>query len=126
MLAIAAPELLALLEGEIIVVFVARGTCTEGDEVELVVGDPLDADLVKPAYRRWCDAEVPSGPWTAVVVAVDPAQLLDPEAGGARHVRTAAPLDGDLVLLRVEGPDGPILSDDAFAARRGSVEGAMR
>jgi len=126
MLPLATPELLALLTGEVIVAFVARGTCTEGDEVGLVAGAELDAAAIKPAYRRRVGAEVPAGPWTAVVVAVDPAQLLDPAAGGARHVRVSAPAEGDLLVLRVAGPEGPVLSDVAFAARSRSVEGAMR
>jgi hypothetical protein len=37
-----------------------------------------------------------------------------------------APEDGDLVLLRVYGAAGPVLGDDAFSARRRSVEGALR
>jgi hypothetical protein len=126
MLAIDTPELLALAAGEVVVAFVARGTCSEGDELELVEGGALALEDVKHAYRRWLGAAVPPGPWTAVVVAVDPAQLLDPEAGGARHLRASAPTSGDLLVLRVEGPDGPVLSDEAFAARLRSVEGAMR
>jgi hypothetical protein len=35
------------------------------------------------------------------------------------------PGTGDLAILRVYAPDGPVLSDDAFAARVGSIEGAM-
>ena len=120
------PELQALAEGEIVIAFADRGTCTEGDEVELVAGHRPEPGEVKPAYRRWLGVEPPPGPWRAVVIAVDPARLLDREAGGARHIRAAAPDDGDLLVLRVEGPDGPVLSDEAFAARRASVEGAMR
>jgi hypothetical protein len=126
MMALSAPELLALVTGEVVVAFAARGTCTEGDEVELGLGAELSATQLKPAYRRWLGAEAPSGRWRAVVVAVDPSRLLGADAGGSRHLRMAAPTDGDVLLLRVEGPDGPVLSDEAFAARRRSVEGAMR
>ena len=61
---------------------------------------------------------------TAVVEAVHPAALLDPASGGARHVLAEAP-GGDLLILRVYGADGAVLSDGAFQARRRSVEGAL-
>ncbi len=50
----------------------------------------MPAEDLKPAYRRWASLAAPEGPWTAVVVSVDPAALLDPVAGAARHIRTAA------------------------------------
>lgn len=125
MLPVPLPELVALAEGEIVVAFAARGTVTEGDEVTLVPGPPLRPDEVKPAYRRWM-ASSPPEPVTAVVVAVDPASLLDVTAGGARHLRLTAPQDGDLLVLRVATGGEPVLSDGAFAARVRSVEGAMR
>jgi hypothetical protein len=126
MLHLPAPELLGLAAGEIVVAFAARGTVNEGDEVELAPGPSLDPAMVKPAYRRWLQMPLPDATFTAVVIAVDPAQLLDPEAGGARHLRTTPPTEGDLLVLRVSGPDGAVLSDEAFAARHRSVEGAIR
>ena len=117
------PDLLALVTGEVVVAFFDRGGVDEGDEVELVGAGPRPAEHLKPAYRHWADREV-DGEWTAVVEAVHPAALLDPESGDARHVLTEPP-DGDLLLLRVYGPDGPVLSDAAFKARRWSVQGAL-
>lgn len=117
-------DLNGLIRGEIVVAFTARSACTEGDEFDLEAGEPRPDSEVEPAYRRFVDA--PSGQWTGVVVAVHPARLLDPEAGRARHLLTATPGDGDVVVLRVFGEQGPVLSDDAFAARRRSVEGALQ
>lgn len=124
MLAMDPAELRALASGEIIIAFAPRGTVDEGDEVELVAGDALPAEALKPAYRRWANSPPPAGDHTGVVVAVVPASILDPVAGAARHIRMA-PGDGDIFLLRVFGPDGVVLGDEAFAARRRSVEGAL-
>ncbi len=117
-------ELMALATGEIVVAYVERGALTEGDEIDLVPSGGRPEAEVKPAYRRWLHVGPPVG-YTAVVVSVDPAALLDPHAGSARHV-LAAPGEGDLVLLRVFDDTGPVLSDEAFAARKRSVEGALQ
>jgi hypothetical protein len=113
-----------LASGEVVIAFVPRMTVGEGDELTLLPSGPMTAEDLKPAYRRWASHPAPEGTWTAVVVAVDPAALLDVEAGAARHIR-AEPGTGDLAILRVFGLDGPVLSDEAFAARVGSIEGAM-
>ncbi len=120
------PDLRALASGEVVVAFVTRGTATEGDEIELAGSGPRDERELKPAYRRWADEPAPAGPWLGVVDRVDPATILDPEAGVSRHILTEAPVEGDVIILRVYGPDGPVLGEDAFAARRSSVEGALR
>ncbi len=124
MLEVSAPELRALASGEVIVAFAARGSAAIGDEVELASAGQRAPDDLKPAYRSWASLPAPDGTWTAVVEAVHPAALLDPESGSARHILAGAP-GGDLLLLRVYGPDGPVLSEVAFAARRRSVEGAL-
>ncbi len=124
MLSLPDAEVRALATGEVIVAFVPRMAVGEGDEVDLGGSGAMPAEDLKPAYRRWAGLPAPEGPWTAVVVAVDPAALLDPEAGAGRHIRNA-PGTGDLAILRVYGPEGPVLSDEAFAARRRSIEGAM-
>ena len=85
------------------VAFVPRMTVGEGDELTLLPGGPMAAEDLKPAYRRWASHPAPEGTWTAVVVAVDPAALLDVEAGAARHIR-AEPGTGDLAILRVLRP----------------------
>lgn len=124
MLTISNPETMALITGESVVAFVERRTVDEGDEVELVPGGPLPAEQLAPAYRRWSDLAVSGTGWSAVVESVDPAAILDPVAGSSRHI-LAEPGSGDLVVLRIYGPAGPVLSDEAFAARRRSVEGAL-
>jgi hypothetical protein len=124
MLPIPDPDLRGLAAGESVITFVTRGTLTEGDEVELVGSGPRPATELKPAYRRWADAGPPAGSWVAVVVAVHPAAALDPMVGAARHI-LAERGEGDLVVLRVYEGARAVLSDDAFAARRASVEGAL-
>jgi hypothetical protein len=120
------PDLHALACGEVVVAFVARGAATEGDEVELDGSGPRLESELKPAYRRWADEPNPEGRWLGIVDLVAPATILDPEAGASRHILMDAPLDGDVIILRVYGPDGAVLGDDAYAARRNSVEGALR
>ena len=124
MLHLSTPEARALIAGEVVVAFADRGAVNEGDEVEITPTTELEPEDVKTAYRRWIREGVPEG-WTGVVVSVDPATILDPEAGQSRHVRMTSP-GGDLIVLRVYGPDGPALSEEAFAARQKSVEGALR
>ena len=120
------PDLRALASGEAVVAFVARGAATEGDEMQLHGSGPRLESELKPAYRRWADEPAPAGPWLGIVDRVDPATILDPEAGASRHILEEAPAEGDLIILRVYGPDGPVLGDDAFDARRSAVEGALR
>lgn len=105
--------------------FVPRGLVTEGDEVEFAAAGSVDAADLKPAYRRWAEAGPPDGAYGAVVVSVNPAGMLDREAGAARHILSSNGA-GDLVVLRVFDEHGPVLSDEAFAARIRSVEGALR
>ena len=114
----------ALVGGESIVAFVPRGTLTEGDEVRIVATGARDPATLKPAYRRWAAAGPPQGEWQAVVVAVHPAVSLDTDTGSARHILADAGT-GDLALVRVFDGDDPVLSDDAFAARRRAVESAL-
>lgn len=123
MLPIPDPDLRALATGETIVAFVPRAGVTEGDEVVLVGAGPRPAADLKPAYRRWASLPAPPGEWHAVVVAVHPASLLAGD-GAARHVLAEAG-GGDVVLLRVSGDAGTVLSDAAFAARWRSAEAAL-
>ena len=125
MLALPAPDLRALVSGEVVVAFVERGAASEGDEVALTNCGGLPPEQLKPAYRRWHAAETPPGVWTAVVEAVHPAAIIDSGPGSARHVRMSVP-DGDVVILRVFDAGEPVLSDEAHAARHRSVEGALR
>ena len=126
MLTLSGADLQALVEGETIVAFLPRGEVSEGDEVELSARGTRDPSTLKPAYRRWASVRPPRGPWSAVVELVAPVAVLDEEAGSSRHILEKTPLEGDLVALRVYGRHGPVLSDDAFRARRTSVEGALR
>ncbi|HEX9856633.1 MAG TPA: hypothetical protein VGC47_15080 [Acidimicrobiia bacterium] len=124
MTTIPTPDLRALIGGETVIAFVPRHTVDEGDELELDAGGPRQPEEVKAAYVRWNADPPPPGPWTGIVVALVPSAVLDAEAGSPRHVLDHVP-DGDIAVLRVYGPDGPVLSDEAFAARRKSVEGAI-
>ncbi len=119
------PDLRALVTGEVIVAFVAPGSVTPGSEVLLTGSGPRPEAELKPAYRRWARAAPPAGRWSATVEMVTTTAALDPQDGAARHVLTE-PEAGDLVVLRVESTMGPVLSDDAFAARRASLEAALR
>jgi hypothetical protein len=120
------PDLRALASGEVVIAFVNRGAATEGDELDLHGSGPRAESGLKPAYRRWAAGPVPGGPWLGIVDRVDPATILETEAGSSRHILAEAPTTGDVIILRVYGPDGPVLSEDAFTARRASVEGALR
>jgi hypothetical protein len=118
-------EARALVAGEIVMTFVERHSLSEGDEFAVAPGRAALETEIKPAYRRWIGAPLPEGDWIAVVEAVHPAALLDPVSGASRHVLTHAG-DGDVVMLRVYDGDGtPVLSDEAFAARVRSIEGAL-
>ena len=91
----------------------------------LVGSGPRSALELKAAYRRWASLEAPPGNWSATIETVTAATTLDPDAGQARHVLTDAG-DGDLIVLRVMSDWGPVLSDEAYAARRASLEAALR
>ena len=124
MLRLPVPDLLALVTGESIVAFVDRTTVEQGDEVALVAGGERPVEHLQPAYRHWVTRPAPDGEWTALVEEVHPAAALDPVAGASRHVLAAVP-EGDLVVLRVYGTDGPALSDVAYRARRASLGAAL-
>ena len=113
------------MAGETVIAFVPRHSVTEGDEVAVEATSSPSTSDVKPAYRRWIGEPLPAGDWIAVVEAVHPAQLLDPDSGSSRHV-LARGGTGDLVILRVfDQTGGPVLSDETFAARVESIEGAL-
>lgn len=122
---IAHQELLALATGETVIAFVARAAVFEGDEVSLEPGAALPAEEMKPAYAAWSKHPAPEGNWLGVVEAIHPASALDPDSGSSRHVRAGRPDHGDLAVLRVFGPDGPVLGEAAFAARRSAVDGSI-
>jgi len=118
-------DLRALVAGESIIAFVAAGAVTTTDTVALEGSGSRRPSDLKAAYRRWADASVPAGTWTAAVEAVHPAAALDPHDGAARHVLAVAGT-GDVVVLKVSGPHGQVLTDAAYAARRSSLESAIR
>ena len=124
-LALPGSDLRALVTGEVIMVFLPKGTVTVGDACVLTNAGPRAAEDLKPAYRRWAEATTPDGPWHATVETVAAADTLDAEAGQSRHI-LAEVGQGDLVVLRVRSDRGPVLSDEAFTARRASLESALR
>lgn len=117
-------EASALASGEVVAAFVPRGTLTEGDEFHLIAEATPPARQVRPDIRPTPFVAV-KGDFAAVVESVHPAALLDPDAGASCHV-WQQPGDGDLVVLRIYLDSGPVLDDDAFAARRAEVEGALQ
>ena len=119
------PDLRALATGETIVALVARSAVSSGTEIGLAAAGPRPPDELKPAYQRWGDVEVPAGEWTALVDDVFPAADLDPIEGPSRHI-LARLGRGDLIVLRVHRDGAPVLSDDAYAARRTSLDSARR
>ncbi|MBT8197891.1 MAG: hypothetical protein KJO84_05255 [Acidimicrobiia bacterium] len=119
------PDFLALTSGESIIAFVERSAHSAGSEVELTASGTRRSEELKPAYRRWVASPPADGEWTAIVEEVHPAIGLDAEAGSSRHVLDETPTRGDILLLRIIGPDGPVLSDRAFAARYSSLSSAL-
>jgi hypothetical protein len=124
MLPLPSPDLRALATGTTVVAFVPRGAADAGDEVVLHAEGSRPPATLQAPYRAWAEQTPPDGEWSAVVVSVDPAGLIDGPAGAPHHILAHVP-DGDLLVLRVYGPDGAVLDDDAFAARRRDVEGTM-
>lgn len=124
MLPLPLPDLRALASGATVVAFVPRGSATAGDEIVLHPAGGRPPATLKPAYRHWADGPPPDGEWSAVVVSVDPAGLIDGDAGSREHILEQVP-DGDLLVLRVYGPAGPVLDDVTFRARCRGVEGAL-
>lgn len=120
------PDLRALATGEAIVAFLPAGPPSPGDEVELESGGARSPTKLKPAYRGWAEIDAPPGRWSARVEAVHPVEDLDPKAADARHVLASLPEEGLVLVLRVEGPEGPVLSDAAFAGRLRSLRSALR
>jgi hypothetical protein len=125
MLTVPVPDLRAAATGESILLFVDRGVLAPGDMVQVAGGEPRAAEELAPAYGRWAALPCP-GTWRAEVVAVHAVNALDPDAAGARHVLAALPPGGDVALVRVSDDRGPVLGDEAFAARRASLAGALR
>lgn len=114
----------ALVTGEVVVAFVARGALTEGDEIDLIGSGAIDPDRLQPRFRDRFRETSPPG-FSAVVVSVDPAAVLDPAAGQGCHIYKE-PGEGDLVILRVYGRGGAVLEDDSFDRLRSIAEGALR
>lgn len=118
------PDLWAVASGESVVVFVPPGSCRAGDVVELAGGSPRTESDLTVAYRRWSDRPVP-GRWTATIVEVHPSAAFDEGRLQARHVLARMPVPCDVAVVRVDGDDGAVLSEEAFAARLRSVRDAL-
>lgn len=118
-------DLIALATGESIIGFVERGRVSEGDEVSLEAGPPIDPNDLKAPYRGWTHHPAPAGEWIGVVEAVHPVTALDSDSGAGRHIHRTRPDHGDIAVFRVYGPDGPALGDEAYAAGRTAVDGAI-
>ena len=123
-LAVPDAELRALAGGEVIVAFTSPGAAAPGDHVALTPTATEDPMGLLPAYRRWAGSP-PPGEWSAEVVAVYGLARFDEGRLAARHIRSQVPPGGDILVLRVFGSRGPVLSDTAFAARLRSLEAAL-
>ena len=119
------PDVRAVASGESIALFAPRGSVAAGDRLDLVGTRPRPERELVAAYRRWADRPVP-GTWEATVVEVHPLEAFDAERLRARHVLADPPAGADLVVVRVFGEDGPVLSEVSFAARLRSVCAALR
>ena len=117
-------EARALAAGAVIATFVPRGSLTEGDEVEIAGGRPEPDAPVVARFEEHQTGLMPDG-YTAVVVSVDPAAVL-PRGDGPDLCVYDQQGDGDLIVLRVFRPDGPVIDDMAFRAMQQHVDGAVR
>lgn len=119
------PDLRAVASGESVVAFVAPGTAAPGDRIVLAGLGPRPAGDLAAAYRRWADRPIP-GAWSAAVTEVHPVTTFDQDRLAARHVLARAPDATEALVVRVFADDGPVLGDDAFAARVRSLHAARR
>ena len=82
--------------GKSIVVITRRHAVDLNDELELIA-----------------EGDSPHDPLTALVVAIQPAASMTTG-------------EGDAVLLRVYGPNGPVLDDETFMSQRLEIEAQWR
>ena len=116
-------EARALAAGAVIATFVPRGSLTEGDEVDVAGGRPEPDAPVVSRFEQHLTGPIPSG-YTAVVVSVDPAAVLTSDDRPDLCVY-AQHGDGDLIVLRVFGPNGPVIDDETFRANQLHVDEAV-
>ena len=102
-LAVPTTTLDALARGETIVAITDRNAVNLNDELELETEDARPGEMV------------------ALVVAVQPAASVGDAIADGDSTEDGAP-SGDAVLLRVFAGPNPVLTDEAFAARRAEVE----
>ena len=119
------PDLAALAGGTTVVAFASRHAVDLNDELDLIPSADRPEHELSPPHTELAGAECPPGPWTALVVGLQPASSLAGAEGMQHHILAEVP-DGDAVILRVWGPGGPVLSDEAFAAEQAAVETAFR
>ncbi len=120
-LALPDPDLQALVTGTVVVAFAARHAVDLNDELELVGTGPRQAIELSAEHIGLSSAGPPSGEFVGLVVGLQPAASLSQPEGTAHHILAAVP-DGDAVILRVFGADGPVLDEDEFEHRRTAVE----
>lgn len=119
------PDLAALAAGRTVVAFAARHAVDIDDEVELIpAGTRAEAKLQR-RYALLAEAETPEGEWSALVVGLQPASSLGRADTMQHHILAEVP-DGDAVILRVYGPEGAVLSDEAFADEQLAVAAAFQ
>lgn len=117
-LTVPTPDLWLLATGRTVVAFAPRHAVDLGDELELAPGPARPELELRSGYGY--DREPPSvDAFTALVLGVQPASSLSPEAESNFLASTP---EGDVVILRVYRGEAPVLDDGEFERRRAEVE----
>jgi hypothetical protein len=119
------PDLQALAGGTVIVAFAERHSVGLNDELDLIPAGPrLDTELSEQGIVLNALGP-PDRELVGLVVGLQPAASLAGPAGADHHVLAEAP-EGDVLILRVFSPEGPVLSDEAFGRQRAAIEAMFR
>lgn len=119
------PDLRALATGTAIVAFTDRHAVGLYDELELIPAGPRPVSELSPEGAALNGLGPPEEQLTGLVVGLQPAASLAGPDGSGHHVLAQVPT-GDVAILRVFGPAGPVLSDQDFEARRAAIEAMFR
>ena len=119
------PDLAALAAGRTVVAFAERHAVDINDEVELIPSGARARAELQEQYAPLAEAEAPEGEWSALVVGLQPASSLGRADTMQHHILAEVP-DGDVVILRVYGPEGAVLSDETFADEQLAVAAAFQ
>ena len=124
-LAIPDPDLQALASGTVIVAFADRNAVGLNDEVELIPAGPRPPSELSRDGQELIGLGPPGEQLVGLVVGLQPAASLAGPGGSDHHLLAEVP-EGDVVILRVFGPAGPVVSDEEFEVRRAAIEAMFR